>query len=180
MNNIQDIISTKERIKILDNIIYLENEFGVNEIAKKIQLSKGLISKYFEILLRNNVLSKRKIKFIVNNNNIVKSFRILLNIIKIDTKLFQRYKFIKAIGLYGSCVKGTNTESSDIDLWIKISLAKEQQLADLISQLKKTIKNINILILDHDKIIKLKKEDILFYHSLFFGSIIIYGDENEI
>lgn len=48
--DIEKLFSMKERVKIPNFIIYSENEFGVNEIAKKLKLSKGLVSKYFEIL----------------------------------------------------------------------------------------------------------------------------------
>lgn len=180
--NLEKIFSTKERIKILNQVIFLEKHFGVNEIAKQLKLSKGLISKYFEILIKENILKRIKSKFVVENNSNVKSIRILLNIqkIKIDSGISKKYKFVKTIGLYGSCAKGTNTESSDIDLWIKIEKAKDEDIAKFSSELKGKIENAKILILDNKKLELLKEKDPLFYNSLHFGSIIIYGDENEI
>jgi len=178
--NLEDIFSTAERIKILQKIIYLEEPFGVNEIARNLGLSKGLVSKYFEILAKENILKKLKRKFVVGNNSNVKSIRIMLNIQKIPKEIFKKYKFVKAVGLYGSCAKGTNTESSDIDLWIKIERAKDEDIAKLTSELKKRIGNAKILILDNEKLKLIKKEDPLFYNSLYFGSIVLYGKENEI
>jgi len=178
--NIEKLFSTKERVNILNEIIYLEKEFGVNEIARKVRLSKGLISKYFNILLKENLIRKKKNKFVVKINSEVKSIRIMLNIQKIEIKIFKKYKFIKSVGLYGSCIKGVNTELSDIDLWIKIENTKEEELAELTSELRKKIRNIKIIVLDDKKIEKLKRQDILFYHSLYFGSIILYGRENGI
>jgi len=178
--NVNDMLSTKERVKILEITIFKEDIFGVNEIAKQLNLSKGLVSKYFEILVRRNILRKKERKFCVRNNVLVKSFKILFNLKKINPKIFKKYKFIKAAGIYGSCVKGTNTESSDVDLWIKVDKIKEKDVIKLSSELRKKIKNVKILILDDKKISTLKKEDLMFYHSLYFGSVIIYGEENEI
>lgn len=178
--NIEKIFSTEERVKILEHVIYLENRFGVNEIAKMLGLSKGLISKYFGILVKELILKKKKGKFIVNDNNLVKSLKIMLNVQKINTKIFKKYKFIRVVGLYGSCVKGINTISSDIDLWVKVKKVNDKKMAELTSELRKKLENIKVLILDDKKIELLKKKDSLFYHSLYFGSIILYGEEDEI
>lgn len=178
--NINKLLSTKERVRILKNVIFKEKEFGVNEIARELNLSKSLVSKYFEILTKENILKKKKRKFFVQNNISVKSLKILFNLQKIDPKIFKKYKFVKVVGIYGSCVKGTNTESSDVDVWIKVNKTEQTQIIKLTSELRKKIKNVKILILDDKKINTLKKEDPLFYHSLYFGSIIIYGGKNEI
>lgn len=178
--NLQNLFSTKERVNIIEDIIYSEKEFGVNEISKKLKLSKGLVSKYMNILQKEDLITRKKNKFVVNENNKVKSIKIMLNILKIDTKIFKKYKFVKIVGLYGSNVKGTNTKTSDIDLWIRIGKVKEEEVAELTSELNKKVENIKILILDNEKIDLLKKKDIVFYYSLYFGSIIIYGEEDEI
>jgi len=174
------IFSSRERIKILKNIIFREGEFGVNEIAKEVKLSKGLVSKYFDILVKEKILGKKKRKYYVKSNVPVKSLKILLNLTKIDPKIFKKYKFVKAAGIYGSCVKGTNTESSDVDLWIKVNNINQKSIPKLTSELRKKVENIKILVLDDEKLERLKKEDPLFYYSLYFGSVLIFGKENEI
>lgn len=178
--NIEEITSTRERLKILDEIVFLEDEFGVNETAKKAKISKGLVSKYFEILVKNKILSRIKTKFIINDNSFVKSLKILLNIQKIDLALIKKYSFIKSVGLYGSCAKGLNTINSDIDIWIKIEKVSDEKVAEFVSNAKKINFKLNILVLDDKKLNLLKKEDNLFYNSIYFGSIILYGKENEI
>lgn len=178
--NLENIFSTEERIIIIKSIIYLEKEFGVNEIATKSKLSKGLVSKYFDILLKENILRKANKKFLVGNNNNIRSLKILFNIQKIDTSIFKRYGFVKSVGLYGSCAKGTNTEESDIDLWIKIENSTRENTMQLTSSLLKVAENMKVLVLDNKKLELLKEENPLFYHSLYFGSIILYGKENEI
>lgn len=178
--NINRLFSTKERVEILNHVIYLNREFGVIETAKKTRLSKGLVSKYFEILVNEDVLLKRGTKYIINNNGIVKGIRILLNLQKMDPKLFRKHRFVRAVGLYGSCSKGTNIVDSDVDLWIKVDKANDEDLSRLTASLRKKIENLKILILTNEKIKQLKEKDPLFYHSLYFGSIVLYGEEDEI
>ena len=176
----EGIFSTKERIKILRGIIFKKGNISVNNIATQLRLSKGLISKYFDILIKKGVLKKISGKFSVTDSSLVKGIRILINIQNIDLKMFKKYHFIKSVGLYGSCAKGEDTEDSDIDLWIKIKETDEEGLASLTSELNKRIKNVKVLFLTDRRIEKIKKEDTVFYNSLVFGSIIIYGSKNGI
>lgn len=103
----------------------------------------------------------------------------MLNLESFDAKIFKKYSFIKSAGLYGSFTKGKNTEESDIDLWILMEKTKEEYLAKLTNDLKKKFKGIKPLYLTEEKLKTLKKEDTIFYYSLIFGSITIYGDEFE-
>jgi len=178
--NINNVLSTKERIKVLKNILFKEKKFGVNEIAKKTGLSRALVSKYFDILVKERIIKRTKRKFCVQNTVSAKSLKILLNLQKINPKIFKKYSFVKAAGFYGSCVKGTNTESSDVDLWVKVDNIREKGIVHLTSELKRKTENVKILMLDDKKVALLKKKDPVFYYSIYFGSVIIYGDENEL
>ena len=178
--NLHKLLSTKERVKILSKLIFKTNSFSVNKTAQELGLSKGLISKYLSIILKEGIIGKEKNKFFVLDNIKVRSLRILLNLNQFDTNLFNKYKFVKGVGVYGSLAKGMNDEESDIDLWIKIGQAKQMELAKLSNELNKRYKNVKPLFLTKEKIDMLKKEDTLFYHSLVFGSIILYGEELEI
>ncbi|MEA1963541.1 MAG: hypothetical protein U9O41_00170 [Candidatus Aerophobetes bacterium] len=99
--SIEKLFSTKERVKVIKEVIYSESEFGVNEIARKLKLSKGLISKYFEILTKEDALKRRRNKFFVLNTSKVKAIKIMLNTLKINSRIFKKYKFVRAAGLYG-------------------------------------------------------------------------------
>lgn len=177
--NLPKILSTKERLKILRFIIYKTEPLNVNKIARELKLSKGLVSKLFDILIKEGLLKRIGNKFLVQDNISTKAIKIMLNLENFDTKIFKKYDFIKSVGLYGSFTKGKNTEESDIDLWILMEKTKEEYLAKLTNDLKKKYKNIKPLYLTEEKLKILKKEDTVFYYSLVFGSITIYGDELE-
>ncbi len=177
--NIEILLSTKERIKILGHVIYKPEYISVNKVAKDVKLSKGLVSKYLDYLAKEGILNRVNGRFLVKSNIQSKAIKILLNLNMFDLDIFKKYKFVKSAGLYGSFVKGTNTQNSDIDLWILMNKVNEESLAKLTAELKKRFGNVKPLYLTKAKIQLLKKEDTTFYHSLIFGSIVIYGDGIE-
>ena len=174
----ESLFSTSQRIKILGAVIFRTGSVSVNNIASQLGLSKGLVSKYFQILLKEQILKYEKGKLVVADNASVKAVKILLNLRRIDTRIFSKYPFVTAVGLYGSCARGENTEDSDVDLWVRVKDVEETKIASLTSEINKKIKNAKLLFLGDKKIEKLRKEDIMFYHSLSFGSIILYGDKD--
>lgn len=177
--NLHKILSTRERIRILKLILYKTSAFGVSDVAKDLSLSKGLISKFLDILTKDNILKKANARFVVQDNLSTRAVKILLNLNDFDRNLLKKFKFIKGAGLYGSYVKGKNTEESDIDLWVLIDKTEEETLAKLTKELKKKYGKIKPLYLTKEKIETLKSKDSVFYHSLVFGSINVYGEEIE-
>lgn len=173
--NIYKLLSTEERIKILEDILYKEKLLGVSEVAERLNLSKGLVSMFFDILVEETILRKTGIKFEVLKNIDVAALKILLNLNSFDTSVLKKFEFVKGVGLYGSFVKGENTEESDIDIYVLIEDTRDENLAKLTKELKRKDAKINPLYLTEDKLRILKKEDTVFYHSLIFGSINIYG-----
>ncbi len=174
------IFSTPERLKIIKYIIFKETPLSVNSIANDLHVSKGLVSKYFGLLLAEGLVKRSNKKYIVLDSSITKAIKILLNISGIKTKIFKKFNFIKSVGLYGSCAKGENTEKSDMDIWLFIQDVRDEQIASLNTEINNTIKNVQPIFFTQKKLETIKQDDQLFYHSLFFGSIIIYGEKDVI
>ena len=176
----KSIFSTKERIKILKAVIFSDQPISVNVIAARLKISKGLVSKYLDVLLRKGIAKKSNGKYLIVDSLITKATKILLNITGIDAGIFKKFDFVEAVGLYGSCAKGENTDESDVDIWVKVKDVSDEKAASLTAVMNKKIKNVKPLFLTTKKIEKMKKDDELFYHSLSFGSIMLYGDNNAI
>ena len=174
----ESLFSTNQRIRILQAVIFRTDSVSVNNIASQLRLSKGLVSKYFQILLKQKILKKEKGKLVVSETPSVRAIKILLNVKGVDARIFSKYPFVTAAGLYGSCARGENNEESDVDLWIRIKDVEETKAASLTAAINRKIKNAKILLLSDKRLEKIKKEDTMFYHSLTFGSIILYGDMN--
>ena len=172
---INEILSTEDRVKLLAEIIGDTGPLSVSKVAKKTRLSKGFVSKYLNLLVSQRVLTKRGTKFFTRDNNNVKSLRLLLMLDTLDERIFNRYKNVDSVGLYGSSTKGENTNDSDVDLWIKVGKEDQEEIGLLSSRLKQRFGDVNLLVLTDEKIKKLREKDPMFYHSLFFGSINIHG-----
>ena len=169
--NIHKLLSSKERVKILSYILYKNTSVTVIKTAEELHLSKALISQFFSLLKKEGIISNKNS---IKNNLQVKSLKILLNLNNINEKIFNK-RFIHSAGIYGSSVKGLNTEESDVDIWILVSDAEEEELAKLTHELG----GIKPLYLTKEKLKALKVKDSVFYYSLVFGSITIYGDALE-
>ncbi len=174
----KNLFSTSQRIKILQTVIFSTDSVSVNNTASQLKLSKGLVSKYFQMLHKQRILKKENGKLYVSEAPSVRAIKIMLNINNIDTRMFNKYSFVIAAGLYGSCARGENTEDSDVDLWIRIKDVEETKAASLTAEVGKKVENAKILLLNDEKYGKIKEKDTMFYHSLAFGSIILYGDKD--
>lgn len=173
--NIPALFSTPERLKILTHIIYRTTPFGVSQVARELNLSKGLVSKYLNLLADEGILDKKDRKHAVLDRKNTRAIRTLLNLNRIDANIFKKYDFVEAAGLYGSHAKGGNTEDSDIDIWILTLPTSEENLAKLSSDLRKRFGKVALLFLTPDKATLLRKENPVFYYSLVFGSMILHG-----
>jgi predicted nucleotidyltransferase len=177
---VNKIFSTSERIKILSSIILNKNPLSVNSVACGLKLSKGLVSKYFDVLKNSGIVKRSNGKYLILDSGITKAIRILLVVSDIDISIFTKYNFVKSVGLYGSCSKGENTEESDIDIWVVVDDVGDEKIASLTSEINKKINRAKPLFLTKKKLEKIKKGDELFYHSLSFGSIVLFGEKDVI
>ena len=177
--NIEVLFSTKERKKILVAVLFETGPLSVNETAARLKLSKGLVSKYLDFLIKTGVAKRKNAKFLIEHSAaLVKAIKVLLNIEQIDLGFLKKYHFIEAVGLYGSCAKGENTQDSDVDLWVFVGSISEEKKAALAADIRRRINNVKPLFLTKEKIKALRKEDEIFYHALSFGSITLYGAPN--
>jgi hypothetical protein len=177
--NINELFSSKERERILRAIIFRTGPLGVGAISRELDVSKGMVSQYLDILRRDGILRRTKNRYSVLENTKTASVRLLFTISDFDAGVFDGFRFVKRAGLYGSCSKGSNTESSDIDVWILVDGASEPELAKLTRTLKAMDERIRPLYLTKEKLEALKREEKTFYYSIYFGSIDIWGDKNE-
>ena len=179
--NIENVFSTQERVEILKAVLFRTGQLSVNQIASELNLSKGLVSKYLDLLVQEGLAKRQNGKFIVNESvSIVKGIKILLNLEKTDLGFLKKYSFVEAAGLYGSCVKGENTQDSDVDLWILVKETTDTKKAELAADLRRRVQKVKALFLTQTKLQSIRNNDELFYHALSFGSISLYGASNAL
>lgn len=175
--NISKLLSTKERERILKDVLFKQREISVADVSRRLKVSKGFVSKFFSLLSMERILKKSKKKYVVLTNLKVRLLRILFNLQLFSDFYFGKYPFVRGAGIYGSCTKGENTEDSDIDIWIKIDKTDERDLAKVTGSLKKLSGRISPLYLSGEKLRVLRDEDPIFYSSIVLGSIRLYGED---
>lgn len=179
--SIENLFSTRERLKILESVVFQTGLLSVNQIAAQLHLSKGLVSKYFDLLAGEGAIKRMNGKFAINQPApVVKAIKILLNLKEMKLDFLKKYSEVESAGLYGSCAKGENVPDSDVDLWLRVKEMREEKKAALAAELRKRIRNVKPLFLSKEKLKALKGQDELFYHALSFGSILLYGAPNAL
>jgi hypothetical protein len=93
--------------------------------------------------------------------------------------MFTRYPTVQGVGIFGSKVKGSDTQMSDLDIYIIVNRIDDLEQSKLSRALRQRYGNVNALFLTKDKVRQLKQENEMFYYSLAFGSITVYGDGIE-
>ncbi|CUX77521.1 nucleotidyltransferase domain-containing protein [Thermococcus chitonophagus] len=175
-----ELLSTKERIKILSYVLELEI-VGVEETAKKLGISKGLVSKVFHMLEKEGIAKKKGGKFRILDSPKTRELKRFLNFLILYPKLSQlKEDWIKSLGVYGSFSRGENRRDSDVDIWIYAEKEDIMKSAKLQRKLRDVLeRNVDLLVLTPEKVKRLKKDDPIFYYSLVYGSMIIWGESLE-
>jgi predicted nucleotidyltransferase len=179
MSILNKLFSTKEREKV---ITYLLNNpskpHRVRDVAKRLSISLGSISVFFAILKKNKILRRSGNEFRVDATSpLAKATKLMINIIGLDIGPLKKIPGLEGVGVYGSCANGTNREGSDMDLWAKVNKSVDFDVVAAASrQLKEKMKrDVQLLILDPGKLAQLKEEDPIFFYSLIYGSVVLYG-----
>lgn len=172
----------KGREKIFEFILNNpEKELRIRELARELKLSPAYVSRTLKWAKKQGIVKKNKANL---SNSLARAIKIFLNIKKItERKTVQKLKKlgINGTGIYGSWANGTNTEDSDLDIWIKTGKKlSEAKIATVAGEMRKALgTNTQILVLDRERMEKIKQEDPVFYYSLLFGSIILFGEPIE-
>ncbi|MEN6444112.1 MAG: nucleotidyltransferase domain-containing protein [Methanoregula sp.] len=170
------LFRTEERITLLRAALTMP-KCTVRQIASKTGLSKGLVSPYLALLEREGLLEKDERIYKLKFSPLAVAVKRLLNI-DLVTAVFKKPAWASGIGMYGSWAGGTNTEESDIDLWVYCeNLPPGILVAELEREISRALSaEVHVLILTEEKITRLKGSDEPFYRSFVKQSITFEGD----
>jgi predicted nucleotidyltransferase len=155
--------------------------FRVSEVARALGVSKGSVSLTAKKMRGVGLLDDNN--HINLENPLTKALKILISIELLEKSgavALLRKKALSA-GLYGSSAKGTDTENSDIDIWIVPRSGYNRiDYTNLSRELTEKIgRRVQITLLAKGRIDAIKRESINFYYSIMFGSITLFGDGIE-
>ncbi|MCD6372507.1 MAG: nucleotidyltransferase domain-containing protein [Thermococcus sp.] len=175
-----ELVSTPERIKVLRYVLE-RHRVGVEETARATGLSKGLVSKTLRLLVEYGMAEKSGRSFRILNVPKTRELKRFINFLFLSKKLEPlKEEWTLALGIYGSFATGENTPESDLDVWVfvkRLSIAKSASLKKKIE--KATEREANLLVLTPERLRKLRDEDPVFYYSLAYGSMVIWGEGLE-
>lgn len=153
--------------------------FSAKEISDNIKSSKGATNQSLRLFLTMEVVSREKkgttFLYRLNFDNIVlKQFKIFEVLLGIQNLIKDIKPYCYQIILFGSCANGSNTERSDIDLFIKTE--QKIKVQKFINKFKITNLKIQPVILDPLEIAASKREDKPFYEQIKKGIVLWEGE----
>jgi len=141
------------------------------EIAKALSISLGRTSQILKKLTKRNLLKTEKkgrmIFYSANMSNPeIKEFKVYINVLELNPLIQKIKDYSDKIILYGSCAEGTDTEKSDIDLFI-LTGEKEKVMNEI--RKFKIDRKIVPVIMDSMEFIRIKQKDKAFYDQISRG-----------
>jgi len=175
-----ELVSTPERIRILRYALE-RNRVGVEETARTTGLSKGLVSKTLRLLVDYRMAEKSGRGFRILNVPKTRELKRFINFLFLSEKVEPlKDEWVMALGIYGSFATGENTPESDLDVWIFVEKPSITRPASLKREIEKaTGREVNLLLLTPERVRKLRADDPVFYYSLAYGSMVIWGEGLE-
>jgi len=175
MNNLYKIFN-KNILRAIDSLS--RGEFYLRGIASSLKISPSAAHAIIKKLLKLKfvTISKQQNKRIItlNTDNLfLQKIKSLINLDKIlSSRAYRELCKLGAASIYGSFSEGKNDKHSDLDLWVygeKVDPVKVSKVASLFEKELKV--ETNILVLNKNKLERLKKNDPEFYTRLKFTSV---------
>ncbi len=177
--NVSQLFSTKEREKILDYLLeHPSEQINMNKLARKLNLSPGQIHKYISMLRKSHLVERDKLK----ETPFTRAFRLVNNLKRIEkSKIVSLLRTtspgITGMGMYGSWASGSNLESADLDIWLKVkNEAADEDIAKVRKELEKKLgAPVDIIVATPERLEHLHEKSDSFYFSLYNG-ILLWGE----
>ncbi|WP_456366777.1 nucleotidyltransferase domain-containing protein [Thermococcus sp.] len=172
-----ELLSTEERTRVLQYVLERDT-VGVEEVAKATGLSKGLVSKTLSLLAKYGMAEKDGRKFKILETPQKRELKRFLNFVTLYPKLKDlKENWIISLGIYGSFARGENRPESDLDVWVFTKKPGISRSARLKREIELAVgREVNLLLLTPNRLKALRENDPVFYYSLVYGSLVVWGD----
>jgi predicted nucleotidyltransferase len=175
-------IFPREKGRIMEYILDNPSKpVKVRGLAKELKVSPAYVSRSLKLFEKLKIIRDGKVDL---SNPLTRALKTLVNVKRlIDNRVVEILQRLGAVGagVYGSWASGTNTEDSDVDIWIKMDKHPgELRIASVSAEIRSLLKkNVQILVLTPERLEGLRTNDPSFYYSLISGSIVLYGEHVE-
>ncbi len=181
MDMLSRLFTTEKRVRILGDILERDT-FGVEEVARKLGVSKGTVSSYLKELAEDGLIEKEGRRFKWSDENARRELKREVSYWTLRKKLLPlRQPWIKALGIYGSFAKGTNREDSDVDIWVLLDNESPILIGELQEKLEEaTGRRVDLMVLTEKKLKRLKNENPYLYWNIKLASLTVWGSIDEV
>lgn len=179
MVQLNEIIQNKKLAKLVrflaDDPL---NEFSYTEIRKQTKLAKATLTKWLSYLQKNNFvllkeIGRNKLYKINKDNYLIKQFKIINNLIKLNflAGLSKKYGF--EAYLFGSAARGEDVKESDYDLLVIGDVKIERIIGEISKQAKKLKKEIRLQPFTKKDWLMMSEKDPAFYERVENDKILV-------
>jgi len=180
MNNKEEIMNveiftSKINQKVLGFLCDHPNDsFYSNQIAEKVNLSKGGVNQTLRLLAKDDLLfteTKGKMHFYQANTSspVIRQFKVFRAILALNSLIEKLRSLTNKIVLFGSCANGTNTEDSDIDLLVVSN--QKAEISRLIPKFKSK-QRIQLILKSPEEYVSLEKKEPIFFAEIEKGNVL--------
>jgi predicted nucleotidyltransferase len=183
---IQDYLSSTSQLKVLSFLAKLwDKEFHEREIARRTGISYGSANRVLNKLFADGILVRRQVGRMLfysfnSRDPLSKTFKIFVSVSILRPLIKKLREYTSEIVLYGSCARGEDTSSSDMDLFV-ISENKENALQTIESyRFRKGFESMRMepVILSPQELLKSEKADKEFL-SLVREGIVLWDEMRD-
>jgi predicted nucleotidyltransferase len=151
--------------------------FHTRELSRTLGYSPAAISINLKVLEKNKLIQHEKIGNLVlyqadMDNALLRQFKILFNILELNSLAAELRGSVKKLILYGSCARGDDTYESDIDLFVEaINKDKVRSIVD--ENRDKIRREVSLILNTTEETATLKLKDKLLWDNIQAGIILI-------
>ena len=167
---------SKTEFKVLVFISCKSRELYEREIAKGAKVSPASANLILNRFSKSGLVKKTRrgrMSFYAPDaaNPVLRQFKVFATIRALEPVIKQINRLSQRIVLFGSCASGTNTDKSDVDLYV---LSREK---NEVKTILRSYPNIQAIVLDSVEYVALREKDKPFFDRINAG-IELYGGAN--
>ena len=184
MKSLKEIVFNRNPLLIMSYISKNKVEDNISSyIAKKLGLGAGSVHEILKLFKEKGIVKDNRVGNTIlyemdKASSLVKAFRIFDNLLDLEPLFSDLRHYCRKIILFGSCATGSDTESSDIDLFIVADEDDKNKVLEIIFNFPSN-REIKPIIVDTIELMELENDDKVFYSEVMKGTEIWGGDDNE-
>ena len=174
MKLLKEIMYNKNPLLILSYLSKNQSQENISaHIAKDLGLGVGSVHQILKSFEEQGIVQSRRYgKTLVyeldKNSPLVKSYRVFDNLLDLDLLFSNLKKYCRKIILFGSCAIGTDSDISDIDIFVVTDMDDKDKVFSIISTFHSD-REIKPIVVDTVELMDMESNDNVFYNEIMIG-----------